>query len=374
MAIFITGTTGYIGAYIAAGLLQRYPDTRLALLVRAKSKEDAERRMWDALQLHMGFEEFLTCIRERCTLYLGDLTLPELGLAPDVWRSLVHETESVIHVAATLNRKSAKACFNVNLRGTLTVLKLARQARDHHGLRRFTDISTMAVAGVRRHELVAEDDMIDWNRSDYDPYSRTKKFAEHMVRELLPDVSTLVFRPTTVLGDSRFPETTQFDMAMAFVWLSSLPVVPFSADWHMDIVPADYVADAIVDIHQREAPKHGAYNLSAGRASPSFRDIMECLLASGYGKPRRFLPRLGPPSEALAGLLMNTPKSWKLAYPASLMKVFLPYLFADTTYDNGHVLEELGRAPTPFTEYAYPFLRFAKDGGFKYPYRPWPGD
>jgi len=231
----------------------------------------------------------------------------------------------------------------------------------------------MAVSGVRTHEVVAEHDMIDWNRSDYaEPYARTKKFAEHMIRELLPDASTVVFRPSTVLGDSRFPDTTQFDMAMAFVWLSALPVLPFSPDWRMDIVPADWVADSIVDIHQLESPKYDAYNLTSGLASPSYRDIMESLLARGYGRPRRFIPKLGAPCETLAGMLMSTPRSWKMAYPASLMKVFFPYLLADTVYDNSRVIEELGKVPRPFTEYAYEFLRYAKDGNFRYPYRPWP--
>ncbi len=32
------------------------------------------------------------------------------------------------------------------------------------------------------NEVVTEDASIDWNRSDYDPYARTKKFCEHMVR------------------------------------------------------------------------------------------------------------------------------------------------------------------------------------------------
>ena len=61
-------------------------------------------------------------------------------------------------------------------------------------------------------KLVTEDRSIEWERSDYDPYARTKKFCEHMVRELLPDVPLTIFRPSIVLGDSRYPETTQFDM------------------------------------------------------------------------------------------------------------------------------------------------------------------
>ena len=43
MAIFLTGATGYIGSYLAAGLLQRYGES-LHLLVRAENQEEAQRR------------------------------------------------------------------------------------------------------------------------------------------------------------------------------------------------------------------------------------------------------------------------------------------------------------------------------------------
>ena len=61
-----------------------------------------------------------------------------------------------------------------------------------------------------------------------------------------------VFRPSIVLGDSRSPETTQFDMVRAFVMLARLPVLPFDPDWKLDIVPADYVGKAVVTIHQKD--------------------------------------------------------------------------------------------------------------------------
>jgi hypothetical protein len=151
MAIFLTGATGYIGSYVAAGLLEQFPQERLALLVRAKSPAEAEERLWKSMQLHLGFDEFIELIRTRCDLYLGDLTFPGLGLTPRRPRQARQVSmDSVLHVAASLNRKSSKACFNVNLRGTLSVLKLARDAQDHHGLRRFTDISTVAVAASAR--------------------------------------------------------------------------------------------------------------------------------------------------------------------------------------------------------------------------------
>jgi len=187
MAIFLTGATGYIGSYLAAGLLE-HPSESLNLLVRARNREDAQRRLWRSLQLHFDFPVFRQHLSGRIRIFPGDLTAPHFGLDDGQYELLTASTESVLHCAASLNRKSERSCLNVNLRGTLEVIQLARRAHDAHGLRRFSDVSTVAVAGRRSDELVTEDAAIDWARSDYDPYARTKKFAEHLVRELLPDL------------------------------------------------------------------------------------------------------------------------------------------------------------------------------------------
>jgi len=368
--IFLTGATGYIGSYVAAGLL-RQSEESLALLVRARDTQHAIERLWQAWQLHMPFEEFEACVSDRVRVVCGDLSAPDLGLDAEAWRSLAHDITSVIHVAASLNRKSAKSCFNVNLRGTLSVIRLAGDANAHHGLRRFSDVSTVAVAGRRSHELVDEAHIIDWDRSDYDPYARTKKFCEHMVHELLPDVDRVVFRPSTVLGDSRFPETTQFDMVRAFVMLAKMPVLPFNADWRMDIVPADYVSEGIVRVHLGEQARHESYNLSAGSGSESYRELVDSMVEAGHRAPR-FMPRLERGFTQVVETLSNTPKHWRLALPASLLKVFMPYLVFDTVFDNTRIVEELGSEPAPFSSYAHGLFNFATETDFTYPYTPWP--
>lgn len=372
MAIFLTGVTGYIGSYVAHGLLTEHDD-RIAVLVRAKNPDEAKRRLWKSLQLHMTFDEFAEHL-PRFDVYLGDLHSPELGLDPAARKRLVESMDSVLHIAASLNRKSAKACFNTNLRGTLTILKIARDAQDHHGLRRFSDVSTTAVSGLRTGDTVAHEDMVQWDRSDFDPYARTKKFCEHMVHELLPDVKTTVFRPSTVLGDSRRPETTQFDMVRAFAALAYMRVLPLEPDWRYDICPANYVARGIVAVHQSEKPKYDSYNLSSGTGSLTYREITDGLKAAGHGPMVRFAPVLGSSFKNIVELGMRTPRKYGLAPAASLMKVFWPYLVQDTVFDNSHIVEALGEAPTPFTEYALPLLRWAVDNKFKYPYVDWPAD
>jgi thioester reductase-like protein len=369
VAIFLTGSTGYIGAYIAAGLLDEYKEP-LNLLVRAKSARDAESRLWRSLQLHFDFPKFSEFLRTRVHVFCGDLTEKNLGQTADAYRRLTETTDSIIHCAASLNRKSEKSCLNTNLRGTLEVIQLGQRAHAHHGLRRISHVSTVAVAGKRQNEVVEEDTAVDWQLSDFDPYARTKKFCEHMIRELLPDVPRTIFRPSIVLGDSRAPETTQFDMVRAFVFLAGLPVLPLRPSDKVDIVNVDFVANAIVSLHQKAHPAHEIYHLSSGLMSQTFRELTDALSAARQKSKPVYLPGLvGMFSSAVERLSSG---KGKVGRGAALMKVFLPYLKWNTVFDNSRVVNELGRQPVPFSAYSLPLLKFSLQNHFQYQYRPWP--
>jgi thioester reductase-like protein len=370
MAIFLTGSTGYIGAHVAANLLRDH-GASLNVLVRARDVNEAEGRLWQALQLHLDFPQFYEYLQTRVRVFRGDLTAPGFGLSRDEYDRLVHTTDSVIHCAASLNRKSEKSCLNVNLRGTLEVLTLARQAEHYHGLRRFSQVSTVAVAGKRQNEVVTEDRSIDWERSDYDPYARTKKFCEHMMRMLLPETPKTVFRPSIVLGDSRYAETTQFDMVKSFVFLAGLPALPFRPTDRIDIVNVDFVAEAIATLHQKEHPEHDTYHLSSGIGSQTFREITTALAAAQNKRAPVFVPVVERPFAGSVNFLAN--RSGAVGKGASLMKVFMPYLTWNTVFDNTRVTKELGKKPVPFSEYCYPLLKFSRETEFVYNYRPWPG-
>jgi len=368
---FVTGATGYLGSYVASRLLSRHGE-RLSLLVRAKDSGQAEERLWKALQLHMPFETFAALFRTHVDVFLGDITLPKLGLDRATYGRLVRSTDSIIHVAAALNRRSHRLCLNVNQRGTLEVIQLARAAHDLHGLRRFSDVSTTAVAGARNREVVQEDSSIDWERNDYDPYARTKKFCEYMVETLLPDVPTTVFRPATVIGDTRFGATTQFDMVRAVLALARMRVLPLEPQARHDIVPADFVGHAIADIHQLAAPRHRIYHLSAGEGSETHAQLMAKLRLRGRPIPHRFVAQLQRPFGLTVEMLAASPRKLGVSAQASLLNVFWPYVVFDTVFDNRRVVEELGEAPQSFGDYGSRVLDFALDHDFSYPYRALP--
>jgi nucleoside-diphosphate-sugar epimerase len=352
MAIFLTGSTGYLGSYLVAGLLTGHRDT-LNLLIRAKTEHEARERLWTSLQLHFAFPEFLEFLDTRVRIFRGDLTSELFGLPDDEYHELVDTTDSLIHCAASLNRKSEKQCLNVNLRGTLEVIQLARRAQNRHGLRRYSHVSTVAVAGKRQNEVVTEDAAIDWSRSDYDPYARTKKFCEHMANQLLPDV------PRTI-----------FDMVQAFHVLAQMPVLPLRPGDKIDIVPANYVGNAIVAIHQKDPPAHSIYHLSSGEGSQTYQELTDVLAQAGGMMRPTYSPWLGGTFSRTVNWAAN--RTGAIGHGASLLKVFWPYLDWNTVFDNSRVVAQLGEPPAKFSTYAHALLKFSRENKFRYPAKPWP--
>ncbi len=367
--MFITGATGFLGSYVLDELL-RATDHSFALLTRASNRTEAIDKLWRAMQLHLDADQFRSVL-PRIEFVRGDLTAPNIGLSDADQERLSHSMESVLHIAASLNRKSETACLNHNLRGTLGVIRLAQRAHQHHGLRRFSYVSTVAVAGQRDREVVTEDEAIDWMRRDYDPYGRTKKFCEHMVHELLPDVPRTVFRPSIVMGDSRFPETTQFDMVRAFCALVDLPVVPMSGDTRLDIVNADWVGYAIATLHASKQPRHVTYHLSSGVSSPSAAEIAHAIAHDRGRRTPTFVPALERGFGAAVRGVASFPTRNIASRVATLFKVFWPYITYDTVFDHERVVSEIGRAPTRFSEYCAGLYAFSKQVNFRYPHKPW---
>lgn len=385
MSTLVTGATGFLGSYVVHGLLSR--GERVQALVRAKDDAEARGRLWTALELHLAREDgrrsassasdggaswLAERLRDgRLVPVRGDIRAPGLGLSTTDAARVDGEAERVVHTAASLNRRSERVCLDVNLRGGLEVVLLARRLADRGRLRRYVHTSTVAVAGKREREVVREDEAIDWERGDFDPYARTKKMGEQLVRRLLEGASAIVVRPSIVMGDSRFPETTQFDMVRAFVRLAQMPVLPLDPDARLDIIPADVVGAAVVELALAEAPKYSTYHLSAGAASPTVRDVTEALSRARGGRGPVFAKPLAGPVGSLMRTLANAGKS-PVQRIAALMEVFWPYLGWDVVFDNSRMIEGLGRSPAPFTTYCAGLYDFATRGDFSYPHRPVP--
>ena len=206
----------------------------------------------------------------------------------------------------------------------LEVIQLARRAQNRNGLRRYSHVSTVAVAGRRQNEIVTEDASIDWARSDYDPYARTKKFGEHMVRQLLHDVPTTIFRPAS---SGRQPlaaqprNSTWSRPSMCWPGCRFFLCGPTTASISC---PPNYVGKAIVTIHQKDST--GAHHLSliVGRGFANVPRINRRTGGRGKNRQAHVLALAGRPIFRNGGMAFAPRRRHRLRrVPAeSLLAVF----------------------------------------------------
>ena len=173
-----------------------------------------------------------------------------------------------------------------------------------------------------------------------------------------------------MLGDSRRPETNQFDMVRAFVFLAGLPALPFRSTDRIDIVPVDFVADAIAKLHQKEKPEHEIYHLSSGVGSETFVQLTDALAKAQGKRGPVFVPEprsaLIEDGECTCGPRRQNRRSCDTVESIS----------AVSRVEHGvrqlARVAEMGRKPAPFSEYCFPLLRYSRETHFVYKYRDWP--
>ncbi|HVY95355.1 MAG TPA: SDR family oxidoreductase [Solirubrobacterales bacterium] len=252
MNYFVTGATGFIGRNLIARLLQR--EGTIYALVRAGSRGRLE-------ELRTGFG----ADGARIVPVAGDLTQPGLAVSEEDMVAMRGEVDHFFHLAAIYDiTADAEAQELANVEGTRHAVELAgaiEAGRFHH-------VSSIAAAGLYRGEWT-EDMFDEAERLDTNPYFRTKHESERLVREECSR-PWRVYRPGIVVGDSRTGEIDKIDGPYYFfkalqrarrVLPAWLPLLGIEGG-EINIVPVDYVADAIDHIAHKPKLDGRAFHLT----------------------------------------------------------------------------------------------------------------
>lgn len=276
MRYVVTGGTGFIGRRVISRILSREPDAEVWVLVRRESLTRFERlaQDWD----------------ERVKPLVGDLTVPDLGLS-DADIAELGDVSHVVHCAAIYDMTVGEAEQRAaNVEGTRAVIGLTRRldATLHH-------VSSIAVAG--NHRGVFTEDDFDIAQDLPTPYHQTKFEAELLVRST-PGLRYRVYRPAVVVGDSQTGEMDKIDGPYYFFGvlarLAALPrftpmMLPDSG--RTNVVPVDYVVDAMVALIHTDGKDGEAFHLTAPETI-GLRDIYRGVAAeAGLPPLRGSLPR-----------------------------------------------------------------------------------
>ncbi len=126
------------------------------------------------------------------------------------------------------------------------MLELAQAAHADHGLARYSHVSTAYVAGGRSG--VVPEDALTGEYGFSCAYEFSKYEGERLVQAAGKGLPVSVFRPGMIVGDSATGEIRTFNtlyFPLRLYLTGQLPVMPAGRAQRVNLVPVDYVADAI---------------------------------------------------------------------------------------------------------------------------------
>ncbi len=251
MAYFVTGATGFIGQFLMRKLLARGQPIYVLVRKGSLKKLDALREQWGATD-----KEVIAVV--------GDLAAANLGVSAADVKKLKGKVDHLFHLAAVYDLKaSAESQQAANVDGTRHVVQFAQAVAAgclHH-------VSSIAAAGL--YDGVFREDMFDEAEDLDHPYFKTKHDSEGVVRRECKRPYR-IYRPGFVVGDSKTGYIDKIDGPYYFFkalqkmrsllppWMPMLGI----EGGRINIVPVDYVADALDHIAHKKGLDGGCFHLT----------------------------------------------------------------------------------------------------------------
>ncbi|MEA2382883.1 MAG: hypothetical protein QOH72_2854 [Solirubrobacteraceae bacterium] len=353
-ALLLTGATGFVGMEVLARFLER-TDRHIVALVRAEDDEQAAARVRATLEGACGEA---AAYEGRVTAVASDLTASRLGLG-ERWSELAERIGAIVHGAASVAFDlSLEESRRINVEGTRRMLDFARACPR---LQRFTYVSTAYVAGDRRGTVYEDDPGGGRFRNAYE---RTKHEAECLVAACRDEIEVTIVRPSIIVGDHRTGWTAAFNVLYAPLRAFEsgiIPVVPARKRSPVDVVPVDYVADAVHALAEAPEAAGQTFHVVAGASASTVGEIVR--MAGERFTARQ--PRIVPPRAYHAVIAKivekRAPSSARRLLASN--EVYFPYFAMRVRYDDARaraILEPRGITPAPLQSYFDRLMDYAQ--------------
>ncbi len=243
--IFLTGATGFLGAFLLYELLQQTKGD-IYCLVRSPNTVEGKQRLQRNLESYSLWNE---CLSSRIIPVTGDLSKPYLGLSAEQFQMVASQTDVIYHNGALVSwTQPYHALKASNVSGTQEVLRLASQIK----LKSVHFTSTIAVFPFGSHKVFREQDNLDQGEVFIGGYPQSKWVAEKLVTIARSrGLPVCIYRPGMITGHSQTgvcnTDNLMYRMVKGFIQLAGAADV----DRMVDMTPVDYVSRAIVHLSKQ---------------------------------------------------------------------------------------------------------------------------
>lgn len=348
-AILLTGATGFLGGQLLRRLLPARPNATIFCLVRAGDAQALSSRR-ESLLANAGVSRG---DRARVVALAGRLEDADLGLARG-GADLARSVSEVFHAAASTRFDiRLSAARRINRDGARNIVRFARQAgaRLHHLSTAYANGDPLAPGQYRN------------------AYEQSKAEAEAEVREA-SDLQATCYRPSIVVGDSRTGRTLHFRVLyepIKWVYFGATKLLPCRPAVRVDVVPVDWVCDALIALASREDTVGRTLPLTAGvEDALSIAEIVRIAVETGRAyhgergeEPPFQEPRIVSPEEVEGARLFPM--------AAEVMRTHVPYMLTEELFDpseTDRLLEGSGLERPRLGDYLATIIRYGLERRF----------
>ena len=278
-AILLTGATGLLGCHLLSELL-RNSKANIYCLVRSSHAEVGEERISKSLQAYNLAQEV---DRSRIIPLVGDLGQPLLGLSAETFQELASKIDVIYHNGAYVNYACPYETLRApNVMGTLEIIKLASlvKTKSIH----FT--SSISVFFSKAHgsaKEILETDIPQYHPSLKGGYKQSKWVAEKLISAAIArGLPGSIYRPVRIMGHSKTGVMGNVSDLLVTLLKGCIHMGKYpAATTSVNLVPVDYVAQAIANLSLQTTSLGKAFHLSNSQPLP-WQEMWSGVNSAGY--------------------------------------------------------------------------------------------
>ncbi|MEO0397495.1 MAG: thioester reductase domain-containing protein [Cyanobacteria bacterium P01_A01_bin.137] len=274
--IFLTGATGFLGAFLLYELLQQ-TDAQIYCLMRESTSSLDKLK-----QCLSNYKIWQPSFAARLIPVLGDLTQPWLGISETQFYALTEQIDSIYHNGAQVHHISPYAQLKAaNVNGIREVIKLACHGRAKP-LHYTSTLSVLPPTPLPGHTKIYEQDDLATYPLPAGGYNRSKWVAEQLVAQARDrNLPVTIYRPGPISGHSQTGVFNNNDflyrLMQGYVQSGMAP----DGEMSLDMLPVDYVSKAMVYLSLQPNSVGKAFHLIHPESASS-NLLFEACHGAGY--------------------------------------------------------------------------------------------